>query len=242
MSPSLPTIYTITVMTPDHGSISPGGDVAVVAGADKTFTITANGGYAILDVQVDGVSVGSGSAYTFTSVAGDHNISATFTASASPYMRPDAMVNRILDAVVTTLEEIDGTSTRWLTTPKTVTRHTSNPGTESLPLLVVTATQWGPNDPMTSGIHRSSAVIEVRCITKFDSSVGVDDPHRALHRLAADVMSAMESNWQLGGVLDRGYIHVIDGYTANKELDSVAGIAECAVGFKAEWSWDKTAP
>jgi hypothetical protein len=47
-------------------------------GADQGFTITPNTGYNIVDVLVDGSSVGPVSNYTFTSVTEDHTISATF--------------------------------------------------------------------------------------------------------------------------------------------------------------------
>ncbi len=70
--------HTITASSDDHGMISPKGNVEVVEGNDKTFTITADKGYHIKDVLVDGASVGAKSSYTFESVTADHTISATF--------------------------------------------------------------------------------------------------------------------------------------------------------------------
>ncbi|MPM80069.1 hypothetical protein SDC9_127114 [bioreactor metagenome] len=48
-----------------------------------TYTITANSGYRISDVRVDGSSVGASSTYTFSGVSSSHSISATFASVAS---------------------------------------------------------------------------------------------------------------------------------------------------------------
>ena len=53
--------------------------MTVAVGADQAFSVTANPGYQIADLVVDGVSQGALSAYTFTSVAANHTIMATFT-------------------------------------------------------------------------------------------------------------------------------------------------------------------
>jgi len=245
MSPvATPILHLIAASTFTGGSISPGGNVFVAEGASQTFTITPNHGYTIASVVVDGSSVGTGSTYTFTNVTGDHTISATFNVAAGGTARADAMVNMVLDAVVSTLQQIDGLTvgSRWLTKPALVTRHMPNPYQGPWPLLIVTCTNWGPNDPMTGGIHRTSATIEVRCLTQWDPNDTQDDPHRALHSLASDVLSAIEGNWQLGGVLNTGGIHAADGYVASKELDQASGSAECAVQFRAEWEWDYLKP
>lgn len=60
------------------GSISPSGDMVLRSGADQTFAITANPGYHISDVKVDGVSVGATTSYTLHSVASYHTIAASF--------------------------------------------------------------------------------------------------------------------------------------------------------------------
>ena len=73
--------YKITATADPNGSITPAGQVTVKYGTSKTFTITPDPGYLILDVLVDGVSnpgaVAAGS-YTFTNVTRDHTIHATF--------------------------------------------------------------------------------------------------------------------------------------------------------------------
>lgn len=72
------TSHTITATAGDNGKISPSGAVSVPAGADQSFTITANSGYQIDDVQVDGKSVGTPISYKFSSVSTDHTITASF--------------------------------------------------------------------------------------------------------------------------------------------------------------------
>ncbi len=51
--------YTITATAGEGGSITPNGDVSVKEGASQTFAITADNGYEIADVLVDGHSVGA---------------------------------------------------------------------------------------------------------------------------------------------------------------------------------------
>lgn len=77
------TTYTITSSAGSNGSISPSGATTVNSGASQTSTITANSGYHISDVVVDGSSVGAVSSYAFNNVTADHTISATFAATSS---------------------------------------------------------------------------------------------------------------------------------------------------------------
>ena len=76
--------YTIEASSGANGRIDPVGSVKVAAGADKTFTITANAGYHISDVTVDGVSKGAVSSYTFENVQTNHTIHATFAKNSTP--------------------------------------------------------------------------------------------------------------------------------------------------------------
>ena len=70
--------YRITATAGFGGSLSPAGSVNVTHGANQGFTVTADIGYHIVDVLVDGSSVGAVSSYTFTDVAADHTIAASF--------------------------------------------------------------------------------------------------------------------------------------------------------------------
>ncbi|MGB9959781.1 MAG: DUF2341 domain-containing protein [Candidatus Bathyarchaeales archaeon] len=60
------------------GTIAPSGLIPVYHGEDKTFTITPDTGYHILDVIVDSESQGPIETYTFQSVTANHTIIALF--------------------------------------------------------------------------------------------------------------------------------------------------------------------
>ncbi|MBW8042178.1 MAG: hypothetical protein FVQ85_19565 [Planctomycetes bacterium] len=70
--------YTITASAGSGGTISPSGSTQVNSGSSQTYTITANAGYHVVDVLVDGSSVGAVSSYSFTNVTADHTIAASF--------------------------------------------------------------------------------------------------------------------------------------------------------------------
>ena len=77
-------VFVISASAGVGGSISPSGSVSVNYGANPHFTITANAGYHIVDVQVDGNSQGSVSPQTtsiqadFANVHDAHTITAIF--------------------------------------------------------------------------------------------------------------------------------------------------------------------
>lgn len=73
------TSYIIEAIAGEGGSISPSGRVNVAAGGIQTFAITADVGYHITDVLVDGISVGAVSSYTFSNVRRNHTIAVAFT-------------------------------------------------------------------------------------------------------------------------------------------------------------------
>ena len=70
--------YTIIATAGLHGRIQPSGSVKVQSGANQTFQITPDAGYGILEVKVDGVSIGAVATYTFSSVAQNHSIEVNF--------------------------------------------------------------------------------------------------------------------------------------------------------------------
>jgi quinol monooxygenase YgiN len=70
--------YTLTASAGANGAISPSGSIQVIQGASQTFTITANTGYTVSAVAVDGTSVGAVTSYTFSNVQAAHSISASF--------------------------------------------------------------------------------------------------------------------------------------------------------------------
>ena len=71
-------VYTITASAGANGAISPSGAVSVNHGDDQSFTITPDAGYHVLDVLVDGSSVGAVTSYTFDDVTTNHTIEASF--------------------------------------------------------------------------------------------------------------------------------------------------------------------
>jgi titin len=71
--------HAITPSAGTGGSISPDSPQTVQAGESITFTISADPGFIIADVLVDGGSIGAVSSHTFSDVQDDHTISASFT-------------------------------------------------------------------------------------------------------------------------------------------------------------------
>lgn len=71
--------YIITASASEGGTITPSGNVQVNCGENKEFVITANEGYEIENVVVDGQSQGAITSYTFENVTeAGHSIEATF--------------------------------------------------------------------------------------------------------------------------------------------------------------------
>src|SRR5262249_21732116 len=70
--------YSLMATAGANGSISPSGKTVVNSGADQSYTITPDAGYHVLDVLVDGVSVGAVTTYDFTTVTANHTIDASF--------------------------------------------------------------------------------------------------------------------------------------------------------------------
>ena len=70
--------YTITASSNVGGSISPDRETVVPENGSKSYRISANIGYGIKDVLIDGVSQGPITSYTFTNVNSDHTIEVIF--------------------------------------------------------------------------------------------------------------------------------------------------------------------
>lgn len=71
-------VYTITATAGPNGLITPPGSTLVNSGGSQAYNITPNSGYDVLDVEVDSMSVGPVTNYTFTNVVANHTIEATF--------------------------------------------------------------------------------------------------------------------------------------------------------------------
>ena len=70
--------YNITASSGLNGTVTPAGVTTVNFGGSQAYAIIPTTGYHIADVQVDSVSQGTVSNYTFTNVQALHTISATF--------------------------------------------------------------------------------------------------------------------------------------------------------------------
>jgi len=68
----------ITATAGANGSISPSGTVDINYGSDQNFTVTPNSNYHVLNVTIDGTSMGPIATYTFTNVTSNHVIQASF--------------------------------------------------------------------------------------------------------------------------------------------------------------------
>ncbi len=73
------TFHTIQAASSTGGKISPSGNVKVLDGSAPSFTFSADSGYKISDVIVDGSSIGAQSSYKFKNVKEDHTIQAKFS-------------------------------------------------------------------------------------------------------------------------------------------------------------------
>jgi hypothetical protein len=96
--------HTIAATTGANGAISPNGNVTVNHGANQTFSITPAANCRIVEVVVDGISVGAVPSYTFTNVTANHTIAASFaidthtiaaTAGTGGTISPSGMVQVI---------------------------------------------------------------------------------------------------------------------------------------------------
>ena len=75
--------FSVTASAGKGGKIDPDGVNTVTEGEDLSFTITADSGYHIADVKVDGSSIGAESSYTFAKINNNHTIAATFARNES---------------------------------------------------------------------------------------------------------------------------------------------------------------
>ena len=79
----VPGPFQIAVSASTNGTITPPGVQTVSYGSSKTFAITPVSGYHIVRVLVDGTSIGASSSVTFSNVAANHTLSASFASAYS---------------------------------------------------------------------------------------------------------------------------------------------------------------
>ncbi|RKY09910.1 MAG: hypothetical protein DRP66_01075 [Planctomycetota bacterium] len=76
--------YTIAATAQAGATVSPGGNIEVQHGSSQAFTITAQTGYHITDVIVNGQSMGVIGSYTFTNITQSHTLAANAAANPGP--------------------------------------------------------------------------------------------------------------------------------------------------------------
>jgi len=75
--------YTITAAAGPNGSITPSGSVSVLPDSSRRFSIKPASNYHVDSLIVDAVRVPNDTAYTFSAVAANHTIRATFAANST---------------------------------------------------------------------------------------------------------------------------------------------------------------
>ena len=70
--------FEIAAEASEGGRITPAGVTEVFYDRSKTYTVTPDAGYRIADVQIDGISIGAVTEYTFKRVHEDHTIYVEF--------------------------------------------------------------------------------------------------------------------------------------------------------------------
>ena len=83
LTPPSGITYTITATAGEHGSITPSGNVEVRDGESQSFDITADEGYEIEALLVDGKETTIAPRYTFDKVTSEHSITVTFKQKGS---------------------------------------------------------------------------------------------------------------------------------------------------------------
>ncbi|MGV1099823.1 InlB B-repeat-containing protein [Thiovibrio sp. JS02] len=116
MAPKTRDKFAITASAGAGGSVAPVGTVDVSAGTDYTVYITADAGYQIADVLVDGVSVGAVGSYKFEYVTASHTLAASFVANPSYTISASAGANGTISPVGDTVA-LGGTDVTYTITP-----------------------------------------------------------------------------------------------------------------------------
>jgi hypothetical protein len=131
------TILAITANADSGGSITPSGSVSVNNGSDQSFTIAADSGYTITNVEVDGVSQGPITSYTFHNVTAAHLISANFRLSAATTTSTGnvtvaaSSTNVIVNGTATANTTITVSTTGAASVNITIEQYSSNPHPEA---------------------------------------------------------------------------------------------------------------
>ena len=75
---AVPKQYTITVNTSENGTVTTDNTGALTCLDSRTYLFTADEGYEISDVKINGVSIGAVVTYTFTDVTANQSVEVEF--------------------------------------------------------------------------------------------------------------------------------------------------------------------
>ena len=160
------------------GSITPSGSTVVAYGANQTYGVVAQTGFAIAKVTVDGVNVGSSSSYTFTNVTASHAITATFTGTGGSGSVPQT--GKIYCSFLTDNLPASGTISSWasyLPSGKTLTPQ-GTPSVEVIDSRKFVRNVYNDSDGLNMGTVASASpctgatVVVVVKPTRFGSDQG----------------------------------------------------------------------
>ena len=162
--------------------------------------------------------------------------------------RNHAIANLVADAVLERLNLIGKSADyQWLTSPKWVGRGVSADFLNMpKPGLFLTTAGWGPSERFHLLTGSPGTALTARCSAKFtvlmlaDQSPAAREAEQELNDMAADVMVAIETDYQLNHLLDTGWVHV-EGYSPEVEL-SGSGFATASVELTATWLWTTDNP
>ncbi len=84
-----PVTHTVNAIAGNGGNISPSGIVQVEDGGSVTFTMTADPGYELSELIIDGMSVVLSDSYTLNNVTTEHTVYAIFREKPQPTETPE---------------------------------------------------------------------------------------------------------------------------------------------------------
>lgn len=76
--------YTINASAGPNGTISPSGAITALSNESKTFNISANTGFSLDSLIVDGIPIAPVSSYSFNNISANHTIRASFKSISTP--------------------------------------------------------------------------------------------------------------------------------------------------------------
>lgn len=229
---------TITITAGAGGSASPTGATTVATGDDLSVTFTADVGYCLRRVVVDGVDVGFCPEYTFHGVVSDHTVAVTFTRD---------FVNAICDALAQYLAgemtASNGYSVDFSAAGSRVERNPAMVDWRALPrpYIGISYLETSNNSLAASaGVYRAEGDFVVRFFVNALTGATMD---KALgERMAAtvmqEIMHAVAKDVSLLGVLSSGWIWP-KGSTAGQDADAGSVICGGEITFGATWEWSK---